>query len=117
MKLTKRKKQIKEILSRDNIKKNQLYDINEVIELLKNIPRLKFKDHESVDVHIILGIDPTKSDHIIKSASVLPHGNGKKIRVAVFADGEDEKKALEAGADTVGMESLHNEINLFILET
>lgn len=110
MKLTKRKKQIKDILASDNIQRNQLYDIDNVIGLLKSIPKLKFKDHESIDVHIVLGIDSTKSDHIIKSASVLPHGNGKKIRVAVFADGEDEKKALEAGADTVGMKSLHDEI-------
>jgi len=110
MKLTKRKKLIQHILEKNNIKKNEYYDINVIIESLKNTPNLKFKNPESIDVSIKLGIDPTKSDQIIRSSSSLPHGNGKQLKIAVFADGDDEKKALEAGADKVGMKTLYGEI-------
>ena len=85
MKLTKRRKSIEEILNKNNIEKNESYDIDKVIESLKSIPNVKFKNSESLDVSIKLGIDPTKSDQVIRSSSSLPHGNGKKIRVAVFA--------------------------------
>jgi len=115
MKLTKRKKLIQNLLSDQNIKKNEYYDLNDVIKLLKNMPKLKFKNSESVDVSIKLGIDSSKSDQVIRSSSSLPHGNGKKIKIAVFADGEDKKKALEAGADKVGIQSLHDEIKSKII--
>jgi len=115
MKLTKKKKIIVSLLKDKNIKNNESYDINTVIESLKSIPKLKFKNYESVDISIKLGIDPTKSDQIIRSSSSLPHGNGKKIKVAVFADGDDEARALKAGADTVGMKELHDEIKSKII--
>jgi len=99
MKLTKRKSKIKDILNKSNIKKDKSYDMKEAISILKEMPKLKFKDLESFDISIRLGIDATKSDQIIRSSTILPHGNGKKIKVAVFADGADEKDALEAGAD------------------
>jgi len=110
MKLTKRKKSIKSILLQNNITKNGSYDVDSVITVLKDTPKLNFKKHESVDVSVQLGIDPTKSDQMIRSSSSLPHGNGKEVRIAVFADGEDEQVALDAGADKVGMKSLHDEI-------
>ena len=110
MKLTKRKKDIKAILDKDKIIKNNSYDIDIAVKILKKIPNLKFKNEESLDVSISLGIDPNKSDHMIRSASILPNGNGKTIRIAVFADGVDEKEALSAGADKVGMQDLFKEI-------
>jgi len=110
MNLTKRKKHIRDVLIKSSIEKNKSYDIKEAVDVLKSIQKLKFKDLESFDVSIQLGIDATKSDQIIKSSTILPHGNGKKIRIAVFADGVDEKEALESGADKVGMEDLFNEI-------
>jgi len=110
MKLNKRIKNIKEILEKEKIKKNQLYDVETAIKLLKSLPKLKFKNSESMDVSIHLGVDANKSDHVIRSSTSLPNGSGKQVRVAVFAEGEDEKKALDAGADKVGMKSLHDEI-------
>jgi len=115
MKLTKRNKKIQNILSESNIVKNASYDVLQVIKILKSIPKLKFKNHESIDVSIKLGIDPTKSDQIIRSSSSLPFGNGKTVRVAVFADGEDEKIAIESGADKVGMKDLYDEIKSKII--
>lgn len=110
MNLTKRKKHIQDVLSKSNIEKNKSYNLQEAVSVLKNIRKLKFKDLESFDISIHLGIDATKSDQIIKSSTILPNGNGKKIRIAVFADGIYEKEALEAGADKVGMKDLFNEI-------
>ena len=85
----------------DNIKD---YDIEEAIELLKSAPKVKF--NESVDLSINLGIDATKSDQGVRGSSTLPHGIGKNMNVVAFADGEDEKAAKDAGADTVGFEDL-----------
>ena len=65
---------------------------------------------ESVDVAVNLNVDPRKADQIVRGATVLPHGLGKEIRVAVFADGEAAEAAIEAGADTVGLQELADEI-------
>ena len=99
MALSKRIKTIKDKI--DNIKD---YDVEEAIELLKSAPKVKF--NESVDVSINLGIDATKSDQGVRGSSTLPHGIGKNMNVVAFADGEDEKAAKDAGADTVGFEDL-----------
>ena len=99
MALSKRMKTVKENI--DNIKN---YDIEEAIELLKSAPKVKF--NESVDLSINLGIDATKSDQGVRGSSTLPHGIGKNMNVVAFADGEDEKAAKDAGADTVGFEDL-----------
>lgn len=115
MKLSKRKKEITNKLKINKIFKNKQYSVEEAISFLKNIPKLKFKKPESLDVSIKLGVDPTKSDQMVRSSSSLPHGTGKKVTVAVFADGEDEKKALKAGADRVGMDDLHKEIKSKII--
>lgn len=116
MKLTKRQKNIKQILELRNIYRDKSYEISDVVEILQTIPSLKFKNSESIDVSIKLGIDSNKSEHIIKGSTVLPHGNGKNVRIAVFADGEDEKNALEAGADKVGMETLYDEIKSKVIK-
>ena len=99
MALSKRIKTIKEKI--DAIKD---YDIEEAIELLKSAPKVKF--NESVDLSVNLGIDATKSDQGVRGSSTLPHGIGKDMNVVAFADGEDEKAAKDAGADTVGFEDL-----------
>ena len=99
MALSKRMKTVNEKI--DNIKD---YDIEEAIELLKSAPEVKF--NESVDLSINLGIDATKSDQGVRGSSTLPHGIGKNMNVVAFADGEDEKAAKDAGADTVGFEDL-----------
>jgi large subunit ribosomal protein L1 len=84
MKLTKKKKLIQDILNQNNMKKSEYHDINDVIKSLKSIPKSNFKNFESIDVSIRLGIDPTKSDQIIRSSSSLPHGNGKKNKSCSF---------------------------------
>ena len=99
MALSKRIKTIKE-----NIDAMKDYDIEDAIELLKSAPKVKF--NESVDLSVNLGIDATKSDQGVRGSSTLPHGIGKNMNVVAFADGEDEKAAKDAGADTVGFEDL-----------
>jgi large subunit ribosomal protein L1 len=99
MALSKRMKTVNEKI--DNIKD---YDIEEAIELLKSAPKVKF--NETLDLSINLGIDATKSDQGVRGSSTLPHGIGKNMNVVAFADGEDEKAAKDAGADTVGFEDL-----------
>ncbi len=80
------------------------YTISEAVALLKETATVKFS--ESVDVAINLGIDARKSDQNVRGATVLPHGTGKTVRVAVFTQGANVEKAKEAGADVVGMEDL-----------
>ena len=99
MALSKRIKTIKE-----NIDAMKDYDIEDAIELLKSAPKVKF--NESVDLSVNLGIDATKSDQGVRGSSTLPHGIGKNMNVVAFAEGEDEKAAKDAGADTVGFEDL-----------
>jgi len=82
----------------------KVYQDLEAIKLLKDKSSVKFV--ESLDVSINLGIDTKKSDQNIRGSLVLPNGTGKSVKVAVFCDGDDAKKAKEAGADTVGMEEL-----------
>jgi len=76
----------------------------EALKLVKEMASAKF--NESVDVSVNLGIDPRKSDQVVRGSVVLPHGTGKEVRVAVFAQGENAEKAEAAGADEVGMEDL-----------
>ncbi|TRX55240.1 50S ribosomal protein L1 [Thalassomonas sp. M1454] len=84
------------------------YEINEALALLKELATAKFK--ESVDVAIKLGIDARKSDQNVRGASVLPHGTGRDVRVAVFTQGANVEKAKEAGADIIGMEDLAEQV-------
>ena len=80
------------------------YPIDEALTLVKECARAKFT--ESVDVSVNLGIDPKKSDQVVRGSTVLPNGTGKSVRVAVFAQGENAEKAQAAGADIVGFEDL-----------
>lgn len=82
--------------------------VGEAIRVLREGPATAFS--ESVDVAVNLNVDPRKADQIVRGATVLPHGLGKEIRVAVFAGGEAAEAAAEAGADTVGLEDLASEI-------
>ena len=96
------------ISGRQQIEPGKAYAIDEALEILKGASKVKFT--ESVDVAIRLGIDPRKSDQNVRGSTVLPNGTGKKVRVAVFAQGENAQKAEAAGADIVGMDDLHDRI-------
>jgi large subunit ribosomal protein L1 len=89
---------------REQIEPGKAYALDEALELLKSVSKVKFT--ESVDVAIRLGVDPRKSDQVVRGAIVLPHGTGKSVRVAVFAQGENADKAKAAGAEIVGMDDL-----------
>jgi large subunit ribosomal protein L1 len=102
-KLTKRLKAINEKVDRD-----KLYPAEEALTLLKELSTVKF--NESIDVSVNLGIDPKKSDQVVRGATVLPNGTGKEVRVAVFTDGENAKAAEAAGADLVGMDDLADQV-------
>jgi large subunit ribosomal protein L1 len=93
---------------REQLEPGKIYAIDEALELLKKTSNVKFT--ESVDVAIRLGVDPKKSDQNVRGATVLPNGTGKTVRVAVFTQGDNVEKALEAGADVVGMDDLHDQI-------
>jgi len=80
------------------------YPLDEALALVKELATAKFP--EAVDVAVNLGIDPRKSDQVVRGATVLPHGTGKTVRVAVFTQAQNAEKALAAGADAVGMEDL-----------
>jgi large subunit ribosomal protein L1 len=80
------------------------YGIDEAIALVKKFASAKFR--ESVDVAVNLGIDASKSDQVVRGSALLPHGTGKVVRVAVFAQGQNADKAKAAGADVVGFEDL-----------
>ncbi|MDG4550279.1 MAG: 50S ribosomal protein L1 [Candidatus Contendobacter sp.] len=82
----------------------KFYSIEEALDLLKEVSGVKFR--ESVDAAVNLGVDPRKSDQVVRSATVLPHGTGKTVRVAVFAQGANAEAARAAGADVVGFEDL-----------
>jgi large subunit ribosomal protein L1 len=101
--VSKRKQAIREQVERDKV-----YGVEEALDLLKKTSNVKFT--ESVDVAIRLGVDPRKSDQNVRGSSVLPNGTGKTVRVAVFTQGDNVEKALEAGADVVGMDDLHDQI-------
>jgi large subunit ribosomal protein L1 len=86
------------------IEADRQYGIDEAMTLLKDMPGAKFD--ESVDLAFRLGVDPKHADQMVRGAVVMPHGIGKNVRVAVFAKGEKEREAREAGADIVGAEDL-----------
>jgi large subunit ribosomal protein L1 len=86
------------------------YDAIEAFKILASCPLAKFKEIESVDVAIRLGVDARKSEQMVRGATVLPNGTGRTVRVAVFAQGANADKAKAAGADIVGFEDLAEEI-------
>lgn len=102
-KLSKRRRAINE-----QIEAGKVYSADEALSLLKVLPAVKF--NETVDVAINLGIDPRKSDQIVRGATTLPNGSGKDVRVCVFAQGAAAEAATAAGAELVGMDELAAEI-------
>jgi large subunit ribosomal protein L1 len=86
------------------VERERQYTVDEAIALVKDMPGAKFD--ESVDLSFRLGVDPKHADQMVRGAVVLPHGRGRTVRVAVFAKGEKEREAREAGADVVGAEDL-----------
>ena len=102
-KLTKRQRAFAE-----RIEEGKLYAIDEAVSILNELATVKFK--ESIDVSINLGVDPRKSDQVVRGATVLPNGTGKDIRVAVFAQGDKADEATAAGADIVGLDDLADSI-------
>lgn len=102
-KLTKRQK-----LNAEKVNPDSVYGIVEGFDLIKSLPQSKFV--ESIDVSINLGVDPRKSDQVVRGATVLPNGTGKTVRVAVFTQGDNVQAAKDAGADIVGFEDLADEV-------
>ncbi len=101
--LSKRQKAI-----REKVEPGKQYEVSEAFALLKKLSTAKFD--ESVEVAINLGVDPKKSDQVVRGATLLPNGNGKEIRVAVFTQGANADAAKKAGADKVGMDDLAEEV-------
>ncbi|WP_151671269.1 50S ribosomal protein L1 [Nitrincola schmidtii] len=102
-KLSKRQKAINE-----KVVAGKLYPVQEAVSVLAEVSTVKFA--ESFDVAVNLGVDPRKSDQVVRGSTVLPNGTGKDVRVAVFAQGDNAEKAKAAGADIVGFEDLAEQI-------
>lgn len=102
-KQTKRSKMISE-----KVEAGKSYAVTEALDILKEVSTVKFS--EGVDCAINLGVDPRKSDQVVRGAIVLPHGTGKDVRVAVFTQGANADAAKEAGADIIGMDDLADEV-------
>lgn len=100
-KISKRRQKINALYT-----KGKAYTFAEAVDILKQVPPTKFKDGETVDVAIRLGVDPRKSDQVVRGSTVMPNGTGKTVRVAVFTQGPNADAAKEAGADVVGMQDL-----------
>ena len=94
--------------AREKLTPGKQYAVDEAMLLVKEFAKLKFR--ESVDVAINLGIDAKKSDQVVRGSTVLPHGTGQSVRVAVFAQGANAEAAKKAGADLVGFEDLAEKI-------
>jgi large subunit ribosomal protein L1 len=92
----------------EKIESGKYYPVEEALALVKELASAKFD--ESVDVSVNLGIDPKKSDQQVRGSTVLPHGTGKTVRVAVFTTGANADAAREAGADVVGMDDLAEQV-------
>ncbi|MCR9280035.1 MAG: 50S ribosomal protein L1 [Pseudomonadaceae bacterium] len=92
----------------EKVDRTRVYPIAEAVEVLTETASKKFK--ESFDVAVNLGVDPRKSDQAVRGATTLPHGTGKTVRVAVFAQGDNAEAATGAGADIVGFEDLAERI-------
>jgi large subunit ribosomal protein L1 len=89
---------------RENISRTEVRPVEEALALVKEMANAKFL--ESVDVSVNLGVDPKKSDQVVRGSTLMPNGIGKEVRVAVFTQGDNVDKAKAAGADVVGLEDL-----------
>ncbi len=94
--------------SAEKIDRDKRYDVGEAMQIVHSLKRAKFD--ESVDVAIRLGVDPRQSDQMVRGVVMLPHGTGKTVRILVFAKGDKEQEARDAGADFVGSEDLVEKI-------
>ena len=94
--------------AREKVNSEKAYLVDEALGLVKDLATAKFP--ESIDVSVNLGVDPRKSDQVVRGSTVLPNGTGKTVRVAVFAQGENADKATAAGADIVGFEDLAEQV-------
>ncbi|HFD04908.1 MAG TPA: 50S ribosomal protein L1, partial [Firmicutes bacterium] len=103
MKHGKRYRQIAEKVDRE-----KLYTLEEAVKIVKDTATAKFD--ETVETAVRLGIDPKKSDQIVRGSAMLPHGTGKTVKVLVFAEGDKAKEALDAGADYAGSDELIEKI-------
>jgi large subunit ribosomal protein L1 len=92
----------------EKVERGKAYPVDEAFGLVKELAQAKFP--ESVDAAVNLGVDPKKSDQVVRGSTVLPNGTGKSVRVAVFAQGDAADAATEAGADIVGMDDLAERI-------
>lgn len=101
-----RSKRVKEF--RDKVNRDTAQPIDSALSLVKELATAKFS--ESVDVSVNLGVDPRKSDQVVRGSTVLPNGTGKQVRVAVFAQGAAADAATEAGADLVGLDDLAEQV-------
>jgi len=101
-------------LIREKVDTNKAYSVDEAVALLAELSTVKFK--ESVDIAINLGVDPRKSDQVVRGATVMPNGTGKDVRVAVFTQGANADAAKEAGADIVGMEELAEQVKKGVMD-
>jgi large subunit ribosomal protein L1 len=108
-KLSKRAKII-----REKVDATKAYSLEEAVALLSELSTVKFK--ESVDIAINLGVDPRKSDQVVRGATVMPNGTGKDVRVAVFTQGANADAAKEAGADIVGMDDLAEQVKKGVMD-
>ena len=104
--MAKRSKRMRTV--REQVERDRLHDVSEAFALLKNLSSVRFS--ESVDVSVNLGVDPRKSDQVVRGSTLMPAGLGKESRVAVFAQGAAADAAREAGADIVGLDDLAERI-------
>jgi large subunit ribosomal protein L1 len=99
---------------REKVERGRLYDVTDALRLLKETANPKFD--ETVEAAVNLGVDPRKSDQLVRGSTVLPNGTGREVRVAVFASGPSADEAREAGADLVGLEDLAEKVRAGELE-
>lgn len=99
---------------REKVDAKKVYSIEEAVALLSELSTVKFK--ESLDVAVNLGVDPRKSDQVVRGATVMPNGTGKDVRVAVFTQGANADAAKEAGADIVGMDELAEQVKKGVMD-
>jgi large subunit ribosomal protein L1 len=108
-KRSKRYREISELFPKD-----KSFSVKEAISILKQTAKTKFDS--SLEIHFYLNVDPKKADQMVRGTVVLPHGTGKKIRIAVFAKGEQEKQATNSGADFVGSADLIEKVSKGFLD-
>lgn len=94
--------------SKELLETGKKYELSEAISLIKKMPKAKFD--ETIDMAVVLGVNPRKADQMVRGTVILPNGTGKSVRILVFAKGEKEKEALEAGADYAGGDELVEKI-------